>query len=161
MSVKALTWARSKSLSPHLMSVLLLLADRANRRHEVWVNNRTLAETLKRDMRSVRRNIEALEAQGLLKREPRKGRGGRQTSNLVTLLLPEPSAEDAQAAEIAELEKWDEDNQAMVAAFNKDVSNADITAPEFWKRWGKVLVLRDPEKVLADAKEAADINNGR
>gem|GEM_PF-6509599 len=45
----------------------------------------------------------------------------------------------------------------MVAAFNKDVSNADITAPEFWKRWGKVLVLRDPEKVLADAKEAAEL----
>lgn len=75
MSIKAtdLVWAHSRAIG-NARLVLLAIADHANDRGECWPSLARLAEMCRIDVRSVRRNLAALEAAGEITRTLKTGR---------------------------------------------------------------------------------------
>lgn len=74
MSIPVLNWAWGQpGLDPSSKLVLLSLADHANDDGESWPSLERLSERTGRDRRTVQRAVAALEARGLVEREPAKG----------------------------------------------------------------------------------------
>lgn len=85
MSYAALRWARGvRGITPAQKAVLLLLADQANDDHECWPSVNGLADDACLSERGARDCLRALEAAGLMTREPG---GGRHRTTLYRLAV--------------------------------------------------------------------------
>ncbi len=89
MSVEAITWALGiKTGSPTRKVVLLCLANYADREGVCWPSYESLAEQCEISKNTIIRCIAALVDGGLLTREVRHTKNGKQTSNSYTLAMP-------------------------------------------------------------------------
>src|SRR5579871_844026 len=99
MSGKAFGWARERlkecSGGPTSKTVLLLMADYADREHALFPSVATLAAELGVPDRTVQRAIRDLEADGLVAREVRKTGSGKDASNRYVLAVGTPASEAA------------------------------------------------------------------
>lgn len=98
MSLDALTWAFSQDLEPAKKVVLLALADYADDRGRCWPSLETMTAKTSLSVRSIRTQLRALEAHGLIVTTERKRPDGGRSSNEYVLPvtprqnLPGPSA---------------------------------------------------------------------
>lgn len=83
MSVPAMIWAwKVRDIRPAEKLVLLHLADRHNEaRGYAWPEYEDFVERTGLSLRSVQRHVVALEAKGLLSREPNLSKWGRKVGN--------------------------------------------------------------------------------
>lgn len=91
MSVRAITWAwdaETRTTTERL--VLLALADNADDHGRCWPSLRTVASKCRLSVRQTARIVADLEQQQLLRREIRLRPNGSQTSNILTLTMPDP-----------------------------------------------------------------------
>ena len=88
MSWKASAWAKTvKAGNPAAKAVLLCLADYADENHTCWPAQETLADESEQSVRSVRRHLEHMESDGLLRRVPRYDKRGYRTSDRYVLAV--------------------------------------------------------------------------
>ncbi len=144
-------WASEQHLPPGDYAVLMILADRANKRNECWPGLASISSTLCISTRQARTYIRRLEDRGLITSEKRI-QGKRRTSNKYTLQIPKPSPEDEQAKLMARLEEWAADPEAMKEAFREDAKKDGLTAREFMLRWVHCLDLNAPDLEALKAK---------
>ncbi len=77
MSVEAITWVLDQEAgSPGAKLVLMCLANYADKYGYCWPSQQLICEQSEQGERTVRRHIEALETQGLLKRDKRRQANG-------------------------------------------------------------------------------------
>lgn len=81
MSLDALTWAFSQDLEPAKKVVLLALADYADDRGRCWPSQETMTAKTSLSVRSIRTQLRALEAHGLIVTTQRKRPDGGRSSN--------------------------------------------------------------------------------
>lgn len=86
MSIDAMTWAYSQTTSTPLQKfVLVTLGDRSNDAGVVWVSRRYLSERCSMSMSTVKRNLDALEDAGFIRRRKRDRENGSHSSNVIVL----------------------------------------------------------------------------
>lgn len=89
MSFAAIKWATSQTVRNSVAkAVLMALAGRADQDGYAFPRHRLLAAETGLCPSSVRNGLKTLEADGLIRREPRYRKNGGQTSNKVWLLAP-------------------------------------------------------------------------
>lgn len=77
MSHEATNWAiKQRGLKPTAKILLWHLCDRYNPDHGCFPSQETLAEDCETNVRTIRRQLQVLEAAGLIRKEHRKGKGG-------------------------------------------------------------------------------------
>lgn len=87
MSLDALTWAFSQDLEPAKKIVLLALADYADDSGRCWPSQETMTAKTSLSVRSIRTQLRALEAQGLIVTTQRKRPDGGRSSNEYVLAV--------------------------------------------------------------------------
>jgi hypothetical protein len=90
MSIRVMTWAWSKALSPTSKLVLMALADIADDLGVCWPSHPTLAAKCSLSDRTLRRILSLLQAQKLIFIEPRFNTNGSRTSNRYRLAVDTP-----------------------------------------------------------------------
>jgi hypothetical protein len=90
MSIRVMTWAWSKALSPTSKLVLMALADIADDLGVCWPSHPTLAAKCSLSDRTLRRILSLLQAQKLIFIEPRFNTNGSRTSNRYRLPVDTP-----------------------------------------------------------------------
>ena len=90
MSIRVMTWAWSKALSPTSKLVLMALADIADDLGVCWPSHPTLAAKCSLSDRTLRRILSLLQAQKLIFIEPRFNTNGSRTSNRYRLAIDTP-----------------------------------------------------------------------
>lgn len=95
-------WVRTRPVKPDQKLILMLVFDYAGQQEDgswaAWPGLEQLREDSGyTSVATVRKRLVELEKLGLVKREPRVGRNGRQTSNRIVLLAPADTVEGAPA----------------------------------------------------------------
>ena len=99
MSGKVVGWAaEQRTGSPVTKLVLFKLADNANDDGIAWPSVALMVQHTELSEASVRGHLKKLEELGLIRRQPRRGDDGEQTSNLYHLNVPWPSSAIARRA---------------------------------------------------------------
>lgn len=131
MSLVAMGWAWEQEVSSGAKLVLLALADRANEDDGTcWPGLKTVARKVGLSERVVRKHVESLEGDGLLRREVRTRADGSQTSNLIVLSMTGGAVTDDRGGRSPVTDRTEPTREPTSSAKLKKTAGAKILAAE-------------------------------